>query len=66
MKSEKGEISKSMGVDTRPAHKFEVNGYWVMVDPKMPIEQFKAMLHTFSCLGAARNVNEPIKSNKNE
>lgn len=29
----KGEISKSMGVDTKPAHKFEINGYWLMLDP---------------------------------
>ena len=36
-----GEVSKSMGVDTKPAHKFEINGYWVMVDPKMPKESFQ-------------------------
>lgn len=31
-----GEISKSMGVETKPAHKLEIGGYWVLVDPKMP------------------------------
>jgi hypothetical protein len=35
-----GEISKSMNINTRPAHKFEINGYWVMVDSKMPTSEF--------------------------
>ena len=38
-----GEVSKSMGVDTKPAHKFEINGYWVMVDSKMPDENFELL-----------------------
>ena len=38
-----GEISKSMGIDTKPAHKFEINGYWVMVDPKMSKACFEYM-----------------------
>ncbi len=33
-----GEISKSMGVDTKPAHKLDVNGFWVLVDPNAPVE----------------------------
>lgn len=40
-----GEFSTSMNVNTRPAHRFEVNGFWVLVDPKMPekdFEKFKA------------------------
>lgn len=28
-----GEISKSMAVNTRPSYKFEINGYWLMLDP---------------------------------
>jgi hypothetical protein len=28
-----GEISKSMGIDTKPAFKFEINGFWLMLDP---------------------------------
>lgn len=28
-----GKISKSMGVNTRPSYKFEINGYWLMLDP---------------------------------
>jgi hypothetical protein len=35
-----GEVSKSMGVDTKTAHRFEINGYWVMVDSKMPTSEF--------------------------
>lgn len=35
-----GEISKSMGVDTKPAHKFQIGEYWVMVDSNMPEEMF--------------------------
>lgn len=29
----KGIISESMGVNTKPAHKFNVKGYWILVDP---------------------------------
>lgn len=36
----KGEISTSMGVNTKPAHSFEVNGYWILIDPKMPEKDF--------------------------
>ena len=35
---EEGVISKSMGINTKPAHRFEVDGYWVMVDPQAPID----------------------------
>lgn len=31
-----GEISKSMGIDTKPAYKLEIQGYWVLVDPNAP------------------------------
>jgi hypothetical protein len=31
-----GTISQPMGVNTKPAHKLEVNGYWVDVDPNAP------------------------------
>jgi hypothetical protein len=34
-------ISPSMNVNTRPAHRFEINGYWVLVDPKMPENEFE-------------------------
>lgn len=32
-----------MGVDTKPAHKFEIGKFWVMVDPKMPKEMFQIL-----------------------
>jgi hypothetical protein len=32
-----GIVSPSMAVDTRPAHKLEIAGYWILVDPNMPI-----------------------------
>jgi hypothetical protein len=40
MESEKGTISQSMGVDTKPAHRFMIGEHWVLVDPKMPEELF--------------------------
>ena len=36
----KENIYKDMGVNTRPAHKLEINGYWILVDSKMPTEEF--------------------------
>lgn len=38
-----GTISKSMGVNTRPAHRFEIGDHWVLVDPKMDDEMFERM-----------------------
>jgi len=40
MESEKGTISQSMGVDTKPAHRFMIGEHWVLIDPKMPEELF--------------------------
>jgi hypothetical protein len=40
---DQGEVSKSMGVDTKPAHKFKINGYWVMVDSKMSEKDFNKL-----------------------
>lgn len=37
---EVGEISPSMRVDTKPAHKLEYNGHWILFSPSMSIEQF--------------------------
>ncbi len=39
----KGEISTSMNVNTRPTHKLEYKGYYVMIDGKMPIEDFNEL-----------------------
>ena len=36
-----GEVSKSMNIQTRPAHRFEINGYWILVDPTMSEDFFK-------------------------
>jgi hypothetical protein len=33
---EPGQISKTMGVNTSPAHKIEIAGFWVLIDPQMP------------------------------
>lgn len=40
-KEPEGVISTAMGVNTRPAHRFEYKGHWVLVDPNMPDEMFK-------------------------
>jgi hypothetical protein len=36
-----GQVSTSMGVNTKPAHSIEYLGYWIKVDPKMPQELFE-------------------------
>lgn len=36
--TENGIISESMGVNTKPAHKLEWEGFWILVDPTMPNE----------------------------
>ena len=41
MSKEKGEISKSMGVDTKPAKQLNWKGYWILVDPKMSESDLK-------------------------
>jgi hypothetical protein len=38
-----GQVSTSMGVDTKPAHCFEIDGYWVLVDPNMPDEELNKL-----------------------
>ena len=37
MSNYKGEISKSMGVNTKPAHRLMINNYWVLIDSSAPI-----------------------------
>ena len=39
-KEPEGVISTAMGVNTRPAHRFEYKGHWVLVDPNMPEGMF--------------------------
>lgn len=34
----RGVVSQSMGVNTKPAHKYEYDGYWILIDPKAPNE----------------------------
>jgi hypothetical protein len=43
VKNLNGIISPSMAVDTRPAHKLDVAGYWILVDPNMPKPMFEKM-----------------------
>lgn len=33
---EPGQISKSMGINTSPAHKIKIAGFWLLIDPQMP------------------------------
>lgn len=46
----KPEISKSMGVDTKPAHKLVHLGYWIQFDPSMSVDIFT------KCANAIREV----------
>jgi hypothetical protein len=39
-----GDFSHSMGVNTRPAHRFKINGYWVLIDGNMSDEDFKKIV----------------------
>lgn len=44
-----GEISPSMGVNTKPAYKLKYKGYWIDIDPNMPsemVEQLKECINT--------------------
>lgn len=34
----RGVVSESMGVNTKPAHQIDLEGYWVLIDSKAPIE----------------------------
>jgi molybdopterin-biosynthesis enzyme MoeA-like protein len=36
----KGLYSESMGVNTKPAHKIEIDGHWILFDPNMSEEKF--------------------------
>jgi hypothetical protein len=36
-----GIVSPSMNVNTKPAHRIEIDGYWVLIDPSMPDEVFE-------------------------
>jgi len=35
-----GIFSKAMGVNTKPSHKINLNGYWILVDGQMPEKEF--------------------------
>lgn len=37
----KGLYSESMGVNTRPSKKIDIDGYWILVDPNMPDSMFE-------------------------
>jgi len=39
-----GKFSHSMGINTKPAHRFKINGYWVLIDGNMPEEDFKKIV----------------------
>jgi hypothetical protein len=39
----KPHISTAMGVDTKPSHKLEFNGFWILVDGKMPIDKLNEL-----------------------
>lgn len=51
MKTNKGVISKSMGVDTKPAHKLQIGEHWVLIDPKFPksmVNKLQELLNEFT------------------
>jgi hypothetical protein len=55
MKTEQGEISKSMGVDTKPAHKLNYRGHWVLVAPEMPEKDLEDMKNALKDKGFEKN-----------
>ena len=38
-----GEISPSMGVNTKPAKDYTIGGYWLKIDPNMPDWMFEKL-----------------------
>jgi len=55
-----GEVSKSMGVDTKPAHNIQTKeGYWILVDPKMSEQDIWNLKMTLSIMFHPK----PIKLN---
>jgi hypothetical protein len=36
-------VSEAMGVNTKPAHQIDLEGYWILVDPKMPEKLLKKL-----------------------
>jgi hypothetical protein len=40
---EVGEISPSMGINTKPAKDLNIGGYWLKVDPNMPEWMFEKL-----------------------
>lgn len=62
-----GEISKSMNVNTRPAFKFEINGYWLLLDPNADEATVKSLedftINCKTCKHQETSVNdEPCDS----
>jgi len=49
-----GEISPSMGVNTKPAKDYIIGGYWLKIDPNMPDWMFdklkEAIWHYKVCI----------------
>ena len=52
-----GEISKSMGVDTKPAHRLEYKGHWILIDPKIN-EKYLGEIRMALNLGCGHCANE--------
>ncbi len=44
----KGTTSHSMGVNTKPAHRLDFNGHWILIDPTIPeskLEHIKELIN---------------------
>lgn len=61
-KEPEGVISTAMGVNTRPAHRFEYKGHWVLVDQKMPDEMFDNFTSLIDFHGSMRNELNKIRT----
>jgi hypothetical protein len=51
-----GVISKSMNVDTKPSRKFHYNGYWIMIEGKMPEQEFLELKQHLNQLENAKHL----------
>lgn len=54
-----GDISPSMNVNTKPDHRITINGHWVLIDPKMPKDEFITLANKLEQAGY--NIKIPTK-----
>jgi hypothetical protein len=57
----KGLYSESMGVNTKPAHKIEIDGHWILFDPNMSEDKFNLCRVVLKKILKTYNPEEEVK-----